>query len=128
MMMFLIERSECDDDDVIDRKFRVWWWWWCWLKVRSMMMMLLIERPKYDDDDVADRKVKVLMMMLLIERCYCWSKGQSVVAAEDWRWRLYVKDDEKLPMSYECITLMMLMMPSLSPTDVVVVVVEYPSR
>ena len=33
------------------------------------MMMILIERSEYDDDDVAvDRKVKVLMMMLLIER------------------------------------------------------------
>ena len=47
-MMLLIERSECDDDDV------------------------LIERSKYDDDVaedvVSDRKVKVMMLMLLIER------------------------------------------------------------
>ena len=42
-MMFLIERSKCDDD--YDRQIR------------------------YDDDDVAaDRKGKVLMMILLIER------------------------------------------------------------
>ena len=60
MIMFLIERSECVDDDV------------------------LITRSKYDDDvdrkiksavadDVVDRKVKVmLMMMLLIERSKCY--------------------------------------------------------
>ena len=42
MMMFLIERSECDDDDVTDR-----------------MMMLLIERSECDDDDVTDRKIRV---------------------------------------------------------------------
>ena len=35
-----------------------------------MMMMLLFERSEYDDD-VADRKVKVLKMMLLIERSKC---------------------------------------------------------
>ena len=29
MMMLLIEISECDDD-VVDRKIRVWWW--CWSK------------------------------------------------------------------------------------------------
>ena len=40
MMRFLIEISECDDDDVVE-------------------------------DDVADRKVKVLKMMLLIERSKC---------------------------------------------------------
>ena len=40
MMMFLIERSECDDDDVL-------------------MMMFLIERSECDDDDVSDRKIKV---------------------------------------------------------------------
>ena len=41
-MMFLIERSECDDDS---------------------------HQSEYDDDDVAtDQKVKVLMMILLIER------------------------------------------------------------
>ena len=56
----LIERSEYDDDDV------------------------LFEISEYDDDD-AIRKIKVLKMMLLIERskCWrwcCWSKGQS---AED---------------------------------------------
>ena len=33
-----------------------------------MLLMLLIEGSKYDDDDVADRKVKVLKMLLLIER------------------------------------------------------------
>ena len=34
-------------------------------------MMSLIERLEYDDDDVANRKVKVLKMMLLIERSKC---------------------------------------------------------
>ena len=49
-MMFLIERSEYDDDV-------------------SMLMMFLIERSEYDDDDVAaDRKGKVFMMILLIKR------------------------------------------------------------
>ena len=52
MMMFLIERSKCDDDDVF-------------------MMIFLIERLEYDDDDVANRKVKVLKMLLLIERSKC---------------------------------------------------------
>ena len=46
-MMFLIEISECDDD------------------------VVLIERLECDDDNVADRKVKVLMMILLIERSKC---------------------------------------------------------
>ena len=51
-MILLIERLECDDDDV------------------------LIERLGYDDDDVAvefvdERKVKVLNMFLLIERSKC---------------------------------------------------------
>ena len=32
------------------------------------MMIFLIEISECDDDDVADRKVKVLKMMLLIER------------------------------------------------------------
>ena len=48
-MMFMIERSEYDDDV-------------------SMSMMIIIDRSEYDDDDVAaDRTVKVLKM-LLIER------------------------------------------------------------
>ena len=38
---------------------------------------------------------------------------------------LKIEDEEKLPMIYRCVTLMMLMMSS--PT-IVVVVVEYPSR
>ena len=46
-MMLLIERSNCDDDDVVDRKFSV------------MMMMLLIESLEYDDDDVVDRKLRI---------------------------------------------------------------------
>ena len=63
IMMFLIERSEYDDDV-------------------SMLMMFLIERSEYDDDDVAaDRKVKVVKMLLLIEKWKCWrccrSKGQN---------------------------------------------------
>ena len=47
-MMSLIERSEYDDDDVADDQ-----------KGQSL------------DDDVANRKVKVLKMMLLIERSKC---------------------------------------------------------
>ena len=40
------------------------------------MMMFLIERLEYDDDDddvevVVDRKVKMLKMLLLIERSKC---------------------------------------------------------
>ena len=35
-------------------------------------MMIMFDRSEYDDDDVAtDRKVKVLNMMLLIERSKC---------------------------------------------------------
>jgi len=138
MMILLIERSKCDDDDVTDRKIRMWWWWCCWLKEKSMMMMIadrklrmwwwwccllkvqsmmmmmmmmLIESLEYDDDFDADWKF----------RWWCWwSKwccrlsSQSVAAAEVWIWRLYVEDDERLPMIYRCITLMMLMIPSLS--------------
>ena len=53
IMMFLNKRSEYDDDV-------------------SMLMMFLIERSEYDDDDVAvDRKVKVLKMLLLIEKSKC---------------------------------------------------------
>ena len=55
MIMFLIEISECDDDDDDD----------------GLMMMTLIERFEYDDEDVVDRKVKILKMMLLIERSKC---------------------------------------------------------
>ena len=47
MMMFLIKRSEYDDDVVAD------------------------EKGQSAEDDVADRKVKVLKMMLLIERSKC---------------------------------------------------------
>ena len=43
MMMFLIERSEFYDDDV----------------VMMMMMMFLIERSEFDDDDVPDRKISI---------------------------------------------------------------------
>ena len=96
MMMFLIERSECDDVDVPDRKIRVWWWRCSWLKDQSvmmmmnwskdqsmMMMMMLIESSEYDDDDDDDRKFEVwwwccwskyqsmMMMMLLIENSKC---------------------------------------------------------
>ena len=152
MMMFFIERQECDDD--YDRQIRIWWWWCCcWSKGQSV------------DHDIADRKVKVLKMLLierskmlkmllLIEqsKCWrcCWSKGPSaedVVAnwkikmikmllikavkelmmkTEDWRWRLH--DVEKLPMIYRCVTLLMLVMSPISTLDVVDVVVEYPSR
>ena len=35
-------------------------------------MMFLIERSEYDDDDVAaDRKVKLLKMLVLIEKSKC---------------------------------------------------------
>ena len=44
MMMLLIERSECDDDNVTDKSM--------------MMMMLVIKRSKYDDD-VTDRKFRI---------------------------------------------------------------------
>ena len=40
IMMFLIERLECDDDDVL-------------------IMMFLIERSECDDDDVSDQKIRV---------------------------------------------------------------------
>ena len=92
--MFLIKRSEADDNDDSDWKIRMWWWWyfdanilmmmmlmfwWCfWSKDQSMMMMLLlIKRPKcwrrccrsrgqsIEDVDV-DQKVKVMMVMLLM--------------------------------------------------------------
>ena len=77
--MFLIERSEYDDD-ASDRKIRVWWWCF-WSKDQSMMMMLLIERSEYVDD-VSDWKIRVwwwccwskdqsMMMMFLIERSEC---------------------------------------------------------
>jgi len=71
MMMFLIERSECDDDYV--RQIRIWWWWCCcWSKGQGA------------EDVVVDRKVKMLKMLLLIEKskCWrcCWSKVQN---AED---------------------------------------------
>ena len=88
MTMFLIERSEYDDD-VSDRKIRVCWWcfwskdqsmmmmflcWWCfWSKDESMMMMFLIERSECDDD--YDRQIRIWCW-----RCCCWSKGQG---AED---------------------------------------------
>ena len=114
-MMMLFKRSEYDDDVVV-RNIRVWWCCCC-SKNQSMMMMLLFERSEYYDD-VADRKVKVLKMMLLIERskcwrcCYwskgqrcCWSKrskmllietvkfvadrsGQGVAVAKDWRLKM----------------------------------------
>ena len=41
MMMFLIKRSEFDDDDV------------------AMMMMFLIERLECDDDDDIDQKIRI---------------------------------------------------------------------
>ena len=53
LMMFLIERSEYDDDV-------------------SMLMMFMINRSEYDDDDVVtDREVKVLKILLLIEKSKC---------------------------------------------------------
>ena len=102
--MFLIERSEYDDDasdwkieyvdDVSDWKIRVWWWcfyvddvsdrrirvWWrCfWLKDQNVMM-IMIDRSEYDDV-AADWKVKVLNMLLIERskcwRCCCWSNSQ----------------------------------------------------
>ena len=90
LMMFLIERSETDDNDDSDWKIRVWWWWYFDADIFDdddvdVLMMFMIEILEYDDDVVADRKAKVLKKMLLIERSKCWrwccqSKGQS---AED---------------------------------------------
>ena len=61
MMMFLIKRSEYDDDVVVDRKAKV-------LK-----------------KTVADRKVKELKMLLLIEvvKVVAGRSSQSVDIAED---------------------------------------------
>ena len=122
--MLLIKRSKC--------------WRCCWSKGQStedvaevvadrkvkILKMLLIKRSKYwrccwsccwsrgqsIEDVDADRKVKVLMMMLLIER----SKydDDSVAVTEDWKWRLH--DVEEIPMIYRCVTLIMLMMSSIS--------------
>ena len=107
IMMFLIERSEYDDDvsdrkirkirvwwwcfyvdDVSDQKIRMWWWWCCYWS-----------RGQSTEDVAADRKVKVLKMLLLIEkskvlkmllikmskcwRCCCWSKSQSAKDVAD---------------------------------------------
>ena len=47
MMMFLIKRSKCDDDDAV------------------------LSKSEYDDVFVSDRKAKVLKKMLLIERSKC---------------------------------------------------------
>ena len=74
--MVLIERSEADDNDESDWKIKVWWRCRCWSKGQSA------------EEDVADLKVKVLKMMLLIERskCWrwcCWSKGQSAKDVAD---------------------------------------------
>ena len=124
LMMVLIERSEADDNDESDWKIRVWWWCCCWskgqsaeedvadLKVKVLKMMLLIERSKYwrcywskgpnAEDVVADWKIKMLKM-LLIEAV----KELMMMKTEYWRWRL--RDVEKLPMIYRCVTLMMLM-------------------
>ena len=61
MMMYLIERSEYYDDDVVaDRKVKV---------LKMLLKMLLIEKGQ-SAEDVADRKVKVLKM-LLIQRSKC---------------------------------------------------------
>ena len=93
---------------IADRKIRVWWWWCCWLKVQSMMIiMMMIKSLDYDDDD-ADRKFRWWCCWLK------WSSNKSVAAIEVWRGRLYVEYCEKIPMIYRCITLMMLMIPSLS--------------
>ena len=92
--LLLFERSEYDDDVVV-RKIRVWWW--CsWSKGQSA------------EDDVADRKVKVLKMLLLIERSKmlliekvkdvanrsgqscCWSKWSRCCCC----WRLKIEDED----------------------------------
>ena len=118
MMMFLIERSECDDD--YDWQIRIWWWWCCcWSKGQSvdddiadrefkvLKMLLLIERSRcwrcccwlksQSAEDVADRKDKMLKMLLLIEKlkCWrcCWSKGQSAEDVGD-RSSQRINDDE----------------------------------
>ena len=93
--MYLIERSEYDDDVVADQKGqstedvvkRC-----CWLKGQNTEDVADRKRSKcwrccfwskgQSVEDVADRKVKVLKMLLLIERSKCWrcfwSKDQSV--------------------------------------------------
>ena len=85
MMMFPIERSECDDEDVLaDRKIKVLkmlrierskcWRCCCWSKGQSV-------------EDVADRKVKVPKMLLIKRskcwRCCCWLKGLSAKDVAD---------------------------------------------
>ena len=79
MMMFLIERSECDDDDAILSKYddddvlieRSEYDDELMLEyddVQLMMVLIesLIERAECDDDVVVDQKAKVLKKMLLI--------------------------------------------------------------
>ena len=74
------------DYDVSDRKIRVWWW--CFWSKDQNVMMIMIDRSEHDNDDVAaDRKVKMLKMLLLIEKSKCWwwccrSSSQSVAAVE----------------------------------------------
>ena len=84
----LIERSECDDDDVHDRKIRVWWWWcfydnvsdwkirmWWWWDPDDDDAVLskyddddvLIERSEYDDELMLEYD-DVWLMMVLIKR------------------------------------------------------------
>ena len=57
-MMSLIERSEYDDDVVVDRKAKV-------------LKKMLLYKGQSVEYDVANRKVKVLKMMFLIERSKC---------------------------------------------------------
>ena len=86
MMTFLIERSECDDDDAVSSKYddddvvsskyddddvlikRSEYDDELMLEYDDVwLMMVLIERSEYDDNDVvADRKAKVLKKMFLI--------------------------------------------------------------
>ena len=100
-MMLLFESSKYDDDvtHVADRKIRIWWWWCCWSKGQSA------------EDVVVDRKVKVLKLLLLIERskmllierskcwrCCCWSKGQRCCRSKRSKcccwWRLKIEDKD----------------------------------
>ena len=41
LMMFLIERSEANDNDDYDWKIRVWWWWYFDTDILMMMMLMV---------------------------------------------------------------------------------------
>ena len=63
-------KGQSVDDDVADRKIRIWWWWW-WCCSKSQNA----------EDVVADRKVKVLK--IVADR-----SDQSVDVTEDGRLKM----------------------------------------